>query len=85
MPLKVITVQLGPAENDAVVHLELVDGTHAVIALHHFHSLGPRLYGIRRENLLCSSKQLISEFRESGKQRRGKLKFETNQLNYFRI
>ena len=52
MPLKVITVQLGPAENDAVVHLELVDGTHAVLALHHFHSLGPRLYGIRKEKFV---------------------------------
>ena len=42
--LQVVAVLLGPAEDDAVVHLELGDGGHAVLRLHYLHRLGPGLW-----------------------------------------
>ena len=42
--LHVVTVDLGPAEDDGLVHLVLVDGPDGVLALQHLDGLRPRLY-----------------------------------------
>lgn len=39
--LHVVTVNLGAAENDGLIHLVLFDGSHCVLALQHLDGFGP--------------------------------------------
>lgn len=39
--LHVVTVNLGAAEDDGLVHLVLFDGSHCVLALQHLDCFGP--------------------------------------------
>ena len=44
MVLNVITVQLGPTEDDGLVHLVLINGAHKVLRFEQLHCLRQRLY-----------------------------------------
>lgn len=42
--LHVVTVNLGAAEDDGLVHLVLFDGSHCVLALQHLDGFGPHFF-----------------------------------------